>query len=365
MNTDNGNAFGSPRQIHLLGLMVATAVGLYLCYEMVQPFVPSLTWAAALAVLFMPLHRRLQRSLKSSDAAAAVSVMAIAVVVVVLATFIGQRLASEALRGAEIIRLRLEAGEAQRLLDVHPSVAPLAGWIERQVDLPSTVGSLATWLTDATASLLTGSLVQVTGMLLTFYLAFYFLRDQEPTLEMIGALSPLTKGETDRVLHRVADTVHATVYGTLVVAAIQGVLGGLMFWWLGLPAPLLWGVIMGALAVIPVLGAFIVWVPAAIFLVLDGSWGKALVLSLWGGVLVGGIDNVIYPILVGNRLKVHTIPSFISIVGGLIVFGASGLILGPVTLTVTMMLLEIWRERNRTQDGNRAPSPPSSPSKQI
>jgi predicted PurR-regulated permease PerM len=116
-----------------------------------------------------------------------------------------------------------------------------------------------------------------------------------------------------------------------------------MFWWLGLPAPVLWGLVMGVLAVVPVLGAFIIWIPAVMFLTLEGSWGKALILAAWGGVVVAGIDNLMYPVLVGNRLKVHTIPTFMAIVGGLVVFGASGLILGPVTLTVTMVLLEGWR----------------------
>jgi predicted PurR-regulated permease PerM len=97
--------------------------------------------------------------------------------------------------------------------------------------------------------------------------------------------------------------------------------------------------------VVPVLGAFVVWVPAALFLALGGHWGKALILTVWGGVIVAGIDNVIYPILVGNRLKLHTIPAFMAIIGGLVVFGSSGLILGPVTLTVTMLLFEIWRRR--------------------
>lgn len=149
----------------------------------------------------------------------------------------------------------------------------------------------------------------------------------------------------EQLFTRVGDTVHATVYGTLAVAVVQGILGGLMFWWLGLPAPLLWGLVMAGLAVIPVLGAFVVWIPAALFLALDGSWGKALILAVWGSVVVGGIDNVIYPILVGKRLKLHTIPAFMSIIGGLAVFGPSGLILGPVTLTITVLLLEIWRSR--------------------
>jgi predicted PurR-regulated permease PerM len=141
--------------------------------------------------------------------------------------------------------------------------------------------------------------------------------------------------------------VQATLYGTVVVAAVQGALGGLIFWWLGLPAPALWGLVTGLLAIVPVLGAFVVWVPTAIFLALDGNWGKALILVAWGAVVVGGIDNLLYPMLVGRRLRLHTIPAFISIVGGLILFGPSGLLLGPLAVTTTVFFLEIWRIRAR------------------
>ena len=155
-----------------------------------------------------------------------------------------------------------------------------------------------------------------------------------------------------KVFEGVVDTVHATLYGTFAVAVVQGTLGGLMFWWLGLSAPLLWGIVMALLAVVPVLGAFIVWIPAAIFLVLEGSGGKALLLTLWGAIVVGGIDNLLYPLLVGRRLRMHTILAFVSIVGGLIVFGTSGLILGPVIFTITRLLLEIWSSQNTAAEIN-------------
>ena len=153
----------------------------------------------------------------------------------------------------------------------------------------------------------------------------------------------------DRLFSRIGDTIYATIYGTLAVSSAQGVLGGLMFWWLGLSAPLLWGVVMALLAVVPVLGAFIVWIPAALFLVLEGNWGKALILALWGMFVVGTVDNLLRPILVGNRLKLHTVLAFMSVVGGLILFGPAGLILGPLALTVTAVLLEIWRGRIATE----------------
>jgi predicted PurR-regulated permease PerM len=126
---------------------------------------------------------------------------------------------------------------------------------------------------------------------------------------------------------------------------VQGALGGLMFWWLGLPAPILWGAVMGLLAIVPVLGAFVVWLPAAKFLAARGQWGKAVILLLWGTVVVGLINNLLYPILVGKRLRLHTVPVFFAIVGGLAVFGATGIILGPVILALTDAILEIWRRR--------------------
>lgn len=329
--------------IQALVLGVATAIGLYLCYRLALPFFSALAWALALAILFSPFHRWVESRLKRANLAAAVTVLVVALVVAVPATFLGQQLLAESARGAEIIKAKVQSGEWRQAIEAQPRLAPVAGWIGRQVDLPGTVNASTTWLTSTAGALLRGSVIQLIGFLLTFYLLFYFLRDRRAALQSLSWLSPLSQGEMDRLFHRVEDTVFATVYGTLAVSAVQGLLGGLMFWWLGLPAPLLWGMVMAVLAVVPVLGAFIVWVPAAVFLGLEGNWGKALILALWGTVIVGGIDNLLLPYLVGNRLKLHTILAFLSVVGGLMLFGASGLILGPVVLTITVVLLEIWR----------------------
>lgn len=339
------NEWGSRSHTQSLVLIGATSAGIYLCYRLALPFLPALVWALTLAILFAPFHRWLESKLKRANPAAAVSILVVGLIVAVPATFLGQRLIMESARGAEVIKAKVETGEWRRTIEAQPHIAPFAGWVERQIDLPETVKSLTNWLTTTAGSIVRGSLVQMIGFCLTFYLLFYFLRDRHAALKSLRFLSPLSEPEMDRLFGRVEDTVFATVYGTLAVSAVQGLLGGLMFWWLGLPAPLLWGMVMAVLAVVPVLGAFIVWVPAAIFLALEGSWGKALVLTLWGTVAVGGIDNLLLPMLVGNRLKLHTILAFLSVVGGLIVFGPAGLVLGPVVLTVTTVLLEIWRDR--------------------
>jgi len=186
--------------------------------------------------------------------------------------------------------------------------------------------------------------LSVLTLIVTLYLLFYFLRDREVALNWLREMSPLSSSEMDRLFDRVADTIRATFYGTVVVAVVQGTLGGLMFWWLGLPMPVFWGVVMGLLAIVPLRGAIVVWVPAAAYLALSGDWGRALILTVWGTIVVGGIDNLLYPILVKDQLSLHTVPAFISIVGGLVLFGASGLLLGPIILTLTIFFLELWRD---------------------
>lgn len=334
----------TPRSSRLgrLTLAVASVAGICLCILIAWPFIGAITWALTLAILFSPLHARVEKIVTHPNIAALLSTAIVAVVVVVPAGFVVERLISEAGSGIQSLQARVESGELQALIDSHPALAPLGIWIDRQFDLPSMMAGVASWLSSLGAIFVQWSLLQVVEVLVTFYLLFYFLRDRVAAKTLIISWLPLTRLESEHLLRRIAETVHATVYGTLAVAAVQGTLGGLMFWVLGLPTPLLWGLVMGLLSIVPVLGAFVVWIPAAILLILNGSWLRALILAGWGGIVVGGIDNVLRPIFVGNRLRLHTIPAFISIVGGLLLFGAPGFILGPLAATMTMLVVEFW-----------------------
>jgi predicted PurR-regulated permease PerM len=331
--------------VRTIVLLAATALGIYICYRLAVPFLPALAWALAFAVLFAPLQRWLEARIRWPSLAASTALLAIGLIVVVPAVLVGQSLVTQAVKGAQLIEERFASGEWRHTFATQPRILALAERIEDQLDLPDTVRSVTAWLSDTAGSIVKGSLVQLIGVCLTFYLLFFFLRDRALALDAMRALSPLTDAQTERLFTRVHDTIFATVYGTLAVASVQGVLGGLMFWWLGLPAPLLWGVVMALLGVVPVLGAFVVWIPAALFLALEGRWVAAIVLTAWGLLVVGTIDNLLRPVLVGNRLKLHTVLAFLSIVGGLLLFGAAGLILGPVVLTITRELLGIWRTR--------------------
>lgn len=344
------NDWGSRNHVQTLVLLGASGFGIYLCYLLAAPFLPALAGALSLAVIFTPLQRWLESKLRLPNLAAFISVLVIALIVVVPATFVAQKLVVQAANGARLIETKVESGEWRRVIEAQPRLAPFAIQIEENMNLPGAAKTLATWLSATAGSIVTGSVFQAISFCLVFYLLFFFLRDRRTALHSIRTLSPLSKIEMEMLFDRVGDTIHATVYGTLAVSCIQGLLGGLMFWWLGLPAPLLWGVVMALLAVVPVLGAFMIWIPAALFLVLEGHWGKALILTVWGVAVVGTIDNLLRPVLVGNRLKLHTVLAFLSVVGGLMVFGPAGLILGPMALTITTVLLEIWTARASTDE---------------
>ena len=342
------------RRTSALSLMAATLLVFYLCWKIAQPFVPALAWALALAILGAGLHRWLLRHLHSPAASAglatALLVFFIAAPVVALAPMV----TSKAREGWDNMRSTPVQERVHKVLQGNASLAPIADVVAQHV--PS-ADDLAKQIAPRLSRLAAGSVWAGVELLVAFFALFYLLRDRDQALAFLRSLLPLSRAETDRLFRRVTEVVRASVLGTLLVAAVQGLLGGLMFWWLELPAPLLWGVVMFLLSILPVLGAAVVWVPAAIFLVMEGSWDKALVLALWGSVVIAIIDNLLYPLFVGNRLRLHTLLVFIAILGGLLLFGTVGLILGPMVLALTLAIIDIWRERTAHGKSADASSP--------
>jgi predicted PurR-regulated permease PerM len=341
----NREAWWTREHALVIALVAATALLLFVCWKLVQPFMGPIAWALAFAVIAHPLHSWIALRIEKPGLAAGLAVFIIGVVIIAPAIFVGHSIVREAMTAAQSIQSGFESGTWREQLARIPRLGGALATIEQQANLGSQIQGLAAEATKRIPTLLTGSAWAVVELLLTRFVLFYLFRDRHKALGRLRSLVPLSERETDEVFTRVSDTIHATIYGTLVVAAVQGALGGLMFSWLGLPAPILWGAVMALLAIVPVLGAFVIWVPAAIFLAASGQWGKAAILTGWGGIVIALIDNLLYPILVGKRLRLHTVPVFFAIVGGLVMFGAAGIILGPVVLALTDAILEIWRRR--------------------
>lgn len=331
-------------------VLAATLICVYLCYRLVEPFIPALVWAVTGAVVTQPIMRWLGRRIKSRQRRAVVGVSVVTLVLFVPVTILVYSAAVEIGQGVQNWQSYFDRW--QEALHNQPTLASAWETVSERLDLSGTLQHWATSVQTGAMAVASGSVQSLVLAAITLFVLFFLYRDQDRVLATVRRLSPLTDGETNRLLKQLGDTIHATIFGTVVVAIIQGVLGGIIFWLLGLSGAVLWGTVMALLAIIPYLGAFVVWAPAAVFLAANGDWGKALILTGWGTIAIGLIDNLVYPILVGNRLRQHTVVSFIAIVGGIAVFGTTGLVLGPVVVSLTEFLLETWRRR--TEDGRAA-----------
>jgi predicted PurR-regulated permease PerM len=258
---------------------------------------------------------------------------------------IGRQVAGEAVSAATTAQKAVKDGSWQTALERNPAARAAFGWLGGVVSLKDLLAKFSEYVPLAVQKVVGGLLSIASATAIALLLLFFFLRDRDEMLGALRGLLPLTKEEDGIVFRRVGDTIHAVLYGTLAVALLQGALGALMFWWLGLPAPILWGCAMAALAIVPMVGTAIIWGPAALYLLLDGEPGKAAILTVWGMFVIGLIDNLLKPTLVEGKLHAHLVPVFVSIVGGVYAFGGAGLVIGPAILALALALLDIWRLR--------------------
>ena len=328
-----------------LVLLLMTLASVALCAWLMLPFLNALTWAIAFSVIAAPVNRWLYRRLGSRNAAALLSLIFVCLVIVIPGVFLF-RIAIQELRGAvEWAAARLDNGDFSKLIDRPAGLRPVIDEAMTSLDLKSAVNRLAGTVATSLTSMVTGSFRALASIGVGLFTLFFFFRDGQPAIEALYRYLPLSTLEMNYLIKRVGDTIHATIYGKFAAAASQGCLGGLMFFFLGLPAPLLWGSAMAFAALIPMVGPVVIWGPATAMLFAKGLWVKGIIMALWGLLAVGFIDNLVYPIIVGNRLQMHTLVVFFSVFGGLILFGFSGLVLGPVLVSVTMGLIEVWRLR--------------------
>lgn len=336
----------STRGLQDLALLGLTIAGLVLCFLIARPFVGALAWAVALTVVAWPLHRQVARRVPWPSAAAACSVGAITLLLILPSALIVPGVVAEALAGYEAVKTHIESDAWTTTLDRHAWIAAIWDWLRQRIDLGDVLQRAGTALTAIGSFAVKTSFVGTVELVLTLFFLFYFLRDRQAIVASLRAWLPLTAPEADRILSTARDTILATVYGKVLVGMVQGVLGGLMFWWLGLPAAWFWAIVMGVLSIFPLLGPPLVWLPAAILLLLDGQLLQALILVGWGAAVVGLADNVLYPVVVGRYLRLHTVPLLVALIGGVLVFGTVGFFLGPLVLAVTLAVLGVWSDRS-------------------
>ena len=232
--------------------------------------------------------------MENETVAAVITVLLVAVIVVAPSFFITARLVSETKAGVAFIQAQVTAGNWRDFVQAHAWLSALDNWVEQELDLSSLFSGIASWLTNSGTSFARTSALQLIGILIAFYVLFYLLRDRREALATVSDLSPLPLEETDRLGIRIADTVRAVVFGTLVVAAVQGALGaGIHVWLLDL-RPLVLGARQSAIVGHP--GTWLIrrLDTAAILLAIEGDWGRALALSAWGALIIGTVSTIFY-----------------------------------------------------------------------
>jgi len=327
-------------------LAALTAVLIGLCALLTFPFLPALAWAVALAIIAWPLHAWISHFIKNTTAAAALSAFIVTALIVATGTFVVYQIASEAASAAERTQTLSDPGGLLKKATDVPVLGPLLGWMYQMgIDVEEQVRLLVVGYAQSVSTLVEGSVEATIQFLVIVFVLYYLFRDRRTFLEGLRNLLPLSREECDRVFARAADSVHANLYATLITSLIDAVGGGFMFWLLGLPAPFVWGAVIFVLSILPVVGAGLVWFPAAVYLALAGDFMSAGLMMGWGVGSFLVVDNVVYVRLAGARMRMHPVPAMISFLGGLAVFGMSGMILGPAIVAVTEGVLELWKPR--------------------
>ncbi|NND37248.1 MAG: AI-2E family transporter [Gammaproteobacteria bacterium] len=338
-----------------LGLvLLVSAAFLFLLSGYLQP----IFWAAILGVLFLPVQYSLERRLRDRRSLAAVlTVILIFFTVLVPSLLVTSAVVNEATQ----LYQRIQSGE----IDPGAALRWLQGWVPGLTSWAEGLGiDVAQWPQKVSeiavkASQYVGGKALTAGQnvasfmvkfLIMLYLLFFILRDGDQMMEKIIAALPFGDERERELFGKFAEVSRATLKGTLVIGVIQGTLGGMMFGVLGIQGAVFWGVVMVFLSILPLVGASLVWIPAVIFLVVSGAYGKALAMALFGGVVIGLLDNVLRPILIGRDTKMPDYLILLSTLGGLSIFGISGFVIGPIIAALFLAVWAMFEKEHRDLD---------------
>jgi predicted PurR-regulated permease PerM len=341
----------------LIVLLVAVSLGFA---AILWPFYGAILWATVLAIVFAPLYRRLLRDMGGRRNIAALVGMLIIVTMVILPLTLT---AASLLQEATSLYETIEAGQTdfgqfiQQVVNALPTWATdildrlgLSNLSEIQQRVSSALVQGSKFLAAQALSIGKGTANFVISLFIMLYLLFFFLRDGSALAKRIKDAIPLPPEQKRALFTKFTIVIRAMFKGTLLVAIVQGALGGLIFWFLGIHAPVLWGVVMGLFSLVPALGAAVVWLPTAIYFLATGSIWEGIVLIAFGAFVIGLVDNLLRPFLVGKDTELPDYLVLISTLGGIAMFGLKGFVIGPVIGAMFIAVWDIFSETQATEN---------------
>jgi predicted PurR-regulated permease PerM len=359
---------GFPTQFARLFFGVITLLVLYFSYLVVKPYLLDIFMAMVLFFTAKPLHRALTRLFYGMRTLASLVTCLILALVILIPLFsLVSIIANQALEFSGVVRQGIQSGHLWQWVDT--KITAVHTWLlhlnlpvpPQQIKLDQVVVTVLTKASEFVygnaIGLLKGFTYFFLDLVLVLFIAFFMFIQGDDFIEEIKKLSPLDAAHNEEILHETETTIKATLWGTVIVAFVQGILGGVGFWIFGLPQPAFWGTVMIPAAVIPVVGSAIIWGPAAIYLLVAGHVGLGVGLIIWGGVLVSVIDNVLKPLLMKGSRSTPSIFILFSILGGITYFGMIGFILGPLILSFLLSLLRIYQKTILAKPASAAAAP--------
>jgi predicted PurR-regulated permease PerM len=328
----------------------ATVLVVYLCLRILSPFLDVLAWSSVLAITFHPLHEYFVRKTGHVAMSAFICSALVVVAFVIPLLFIAGLAIDQLLALADSLQ-RTFVDEAR--IDNTTALGRAYEWITRRLGLDHAavvawVGQHTTELTQLVAEYTVAIATSVTGAIVSFvfiiFAVFLLFRDGDRMVARIPDLLPFERPRSEALLARIQEVIYGGMYGVVVIALVQGMLCGGMFWLLGIPSAALWGMVTVLTSVLPIAGAAAVWVPGVVYLGVNGQWTQAIVLAVWGTAIVSGVDNFLRPRLVGARVGLSELVMFFALLGGLQVFGILGIVLGPVLFAVAASIVDVLSE---------------------
>lgn len=330
------------------GVLIGMA---YLALTIVWPFLAPLAWAAILAMTLRPVYMHFCIRLRNSNAALATTVLA-GLVIITPAVFLTAIVVQQVPAALDYVT-GLSATTPQQILRFWSTLrarVPVPLPPDPMTLVADGAKAAASYLVGGAGSILANVLSTLGSLLVMLFALFFLLRDGKAYAAIIRRLLPFNDTESDRLINETKELVVASVGAGLTVAFVQGIIGGIAFWILGLPAPAVWGTAIAICSLLPVVGATIVWVPVAAWLFFSGDVGKALLMTGLCGVILGSVDNVLRPVLLAGRTSASGLVVFIGLLGGVSAFGFVGIVLGPIVLVITGSLIDAMTRRVHTPD---------------
>lgn len=335
----------SNSNVKTIAILLLLAISGYLLICILMPFLAPILWASLLAIFISPMQQYFNRKIASKNLAALVGVTVTLSVIILPTMLLFVQLVQEINQlyhhvrdGQELDRLFnwFKDGNFSNWLQQHLGISTstlrenLSGYIEK----------FSGWAISYTTSIISNFFLLVIELFFITFTLFFLLRDGNIFLSWLMNLIPIANSHKEQLVKKFRDVIHATLVGNFMVAGTQGGLAGLMFYILDIPGALLWTLVMSMLSLLPLLGSFIIWLPAAIWLIVGGHVIKGIVLIVWGVLIVGLVDNFMRPLLMGRQTNLHTIAVFYALLGGLKLYGPLGLVLGPVIVVSFITLID-------------------------